>query len=142
MRPTDIFLGKNTFQIWEAYWPKHAEMWVGINDVTKYVLFTSLDHSNWQNSAFLNNVDEVRKFKASEGGDIKVYGNIHLAQTLFQHDLVDELCLMTFPVILGRGKGLFAEGSAAIAFELTDHLVTSSGVVFSYYQWGRRSENR
>ena len=96
MRPTDILLGKNTFQIWEAYWPKHAEMWAGIREVTKYVLSTSLDHSDWQNSVFSNNVDEVRKLKASEGGNIKVHGNIHLAQTLFQHDLVDELYLMTF----------------------------------------------
>ena len=117
-------------------------MWAGINDVTKYVLSMSLIHSDWQNSVFSNNVDEVRKLKASEGGVIKVHGSIHMVQTLFQHDLVDELCLMTFPIILGTGKCLFAEDSAAIAFELTDHLVTSSGVVFSYYQWGRRSENR
>jgi len=57
-----------------------------------------------------------------------------MTQTLFKHDLVDELCLMTFPIILGTGKCLFAEGSAPTAFELTDSLVTSSGVVFSYYQ--------
>ena len=96
MQSTDILLGKNTFQIWKAYWPKHAEMWAGINDVTKYVLSISLIHSDWQNSAFLNNVDEVRKLKASEGSDIKVHGSANMAQTLFQHDLVDELCLMTF----------------------------------------------
>ena len=70
----------------------------------------SLDHSDWQNSVFLNHVDEVRKLKASEGGNIKVHGSAHLAQTLFQHDLVDELCLMTFPILLGAGKRLFAEG--------------------------------
>ena len=67
MQSTDILLGKNTFQIWKAYWPKHAEMWAGINDVTKYVMSNSLDHSDWQNSAFLNHVDVVRKLKASEG---------------------------------------------------------------------------
>lgn len=71
-------------------------MWAGINDVTKYVLSISLIHSDWQNSVFLNKVDEVRKLKASEGGNIKVHSSAHLLQTLFQHDLVDEICLMTF----------------------------------------------
>ena len=133
MLSNDILLGRNTFQIWEAYWPKHAEMWAGIREVIKYVLSMSLNHSDWQNSVFLKNVDEVRKLKASEGGVIKVHGSANMTQTIFKHDLVDELCLMTFPIILGTGKGLFAEDSAAIAFELTDHFVTSSGVVFTYY---------
>lgn len=134
MQSTDILLGKNTFNIWEAYWPKHAEMWAGINDVTKYVMSSSLEHSDWQNSVFLKNVDDVKKLKASEGGDIKVHGSANMTQTLFKHDLVDELCLMTFPIILGTGKCLFAEGSTPTAFELTDSLVTSSGVVFTYYK--------
>ena len=134
MQSTDILLGKNTFKIWEPFWPKHAEMWTGINDVTKYVMSNSLDHSDWKNSVFLKNVDAVKKLKASEGGDIKVHGSANMAQTLFKYDLVDELCLMTFPIILGTGKRLFAEGSMPRAFELTDSLVTSSGVVFTYYK--------
>ena len=134
MQSTDILLGKNTFKIWEPFWPKHAEMWMGINDVTKYVMSNSLDHSDWKNSVFLKNVDAVKKLKASEGGDIKVYGSANMAQTLFKHDLVDELCLMTFPIILGTGKRLFAEGSTPRAFELMESLVTSSGVVFTYYK--------
>lgn len=52
MQSTDILLGKNTFKIWEPFWPKHAEMWTGINDVTKYVMSNSLDHSDWKNSVF------------------------------------------------------------------------------------------
>lgn len=134
MQSTDILLGKNTFKIWEPFWSKHAEMWTGINDVTKYVMSHSLDHSDWKNSVFLKNVDAVKKLKASEGGDIKVYGSANMAQTLFKHDLVDELCLMTFPIILGTGKRLFAEGSTPRAFELMESLVTSSGVVFTYYK--------
>ena len=134
MQSTDILLGKNTFKIWESFWSKHAEMWTGINDVTKYVMSNSLDHSDWKNSVFLKNVDAVKKLKASEGGDIKVYGSANMAQTLFKHDLVDELCLMTFPIILGTGKRLFAEGSTPRAFELMESLVTSSGVVFTYYK--------
>ncbi len=61
---------------------------------------STLNYSGWTNSVFLKNVDEVKKLKASEGGDIKVHGSANLAQILFQHDLVDELCLMTFPIIL------------------------------------------
>ena len=109
-------------------------MWAGIREVIKYVLSMSLNHSDWQNSVFLKNVDEVRKLKASEGGVIKVHGSANMTQTIFKHDLVDELCLMTFPIILGTGKCLFAEDSAPTAFELTDSLVTSSGVVFTYYK--------
>ncbi|ENU21220.1 hypothetical protein F994_00213 [Acinetobacter bohemicus ANC 3994] len=134
MQSTDILLGKNTFKIWEPFWPKHAEMWTGINDVTKYVMSNSLDHSDWKNSVFLKNVDAVKKLKASEGGDIKVHGSANMAQTLFKHDLVDELCLMTFPIVLGTGKRLFAEGLMPRAFELMESLVTSSGVVFTYYK--------
>lgn len=76
----------------------------------------------------------MKKLKASEGGDIKVYGSANMARTTFKHDLVDELCLMTFPIILGTGKRLFAEGSTPRAFELMESLVTSSGVVFTYYK--------
>lgn len=134
MQSTDILLGKNTFKIWEPFWPKHADMWTGINDVTKYVMSNSLDHSDWKNSVFLKNVDAVKKLKASEGADIKVHGSANMAQTLFKHDLIDELCLMTFPIVLGTGKRLFAEGSTPRAFELMESLVTSSGVVFTYYK--------
>lgn len=71
--------GKKHISDLGSYWPKHVEMWTGINDVTKYVLSMSLNHSDWQNSVFLNHVDEVRKLKPSEGGEIKVHGSAHLA---------------------------------------------------------------
>jgi dihydrofolate reductase len=134
MESTDILLGRKTFEIFASYWPKHADMWPGINDVTKYVMSTTLDKSDWQNSVFLKNVDDIKKLKASEGSDIKVHGSGNLAQTLFKHDLVDELCLMTFPVMLGRGKRLFGEDGTPTAFTLTDSLVTSNGVIFANYK--------
>jgi dihydrofolate reductase len=133
MESTDILLGRKTFEIFASYWPKHADMWPGINDVTKYVMSTTLDKSDWQNSVFLKNVDDIKKLRESEGSDIKVHGSSNLAQTLFKHDLVDELCLMTFPVMLGRGKRLFSEDSTPAAFTLTDSLVTSNGVIFANY---------
>ena len=68
----DILLGRKTFEIFAAYWPEHAEMWPGINDVTKYVVSTTMDESDtaksdWKNSVLLKNVDDVRKLKNSEG---------------------------------------------------------------------------
>ena len=134
MQSTDILIGKNTFQIFEPYWPKHAEDWPGINEVNKYVLSTSLDHSEWQNTIFLKSIDEIINLKTSGNGDIRVYGSAAVAQALFKHDRVDELYLMTFPIILSRGKRLFAEDSMPAAFALTDHQVTSNGVVLSCYQ--------
>lgn len=134
MQSIDILIGKNTFQIFGPYWPKHAEDWPGINEVNKYVLSTSLDHSDWQNTIFLKSIDEIINLKASGEEDLRVYGSAAVAQALFKHDLVDELYLMTFPVILGRVKRLCAEDSTPAAFALTDHQVTSNGVVLSCYQ--------
>ena len=134
MESTDILLGRKTFDIFSAYWPTHAEMWPGINDVTKYCVSSTLVKSDWKNSVFLKSVDDIKKLKASEGGNIKVHGSGDLAQTLFKHDLVDELCLMTFPITLGTGKRLFAEGTIPAAFTLTDSLVTANGVFFAYYK--------
>jgi len=136
MQSTDILLGRKTFDIFAAYWPEHAEMWPGINDVTKYVVSRTVSENktSWPNVEFISGVDAIKKLKASEGGDIKVHGSGNLAQTLFEHDLVDELCLMTFPVVLGKGKRLFGEGSMPAAFMLLDSLVTSNGVIFANYR--------
>lgn len=134
MQSTDILLGKNTFQIFEPYWPQHAEDWPGVNEVNKYVLSTSLNHSDWQNTVFLKSIDDVINLKTAEGGDIRVHGSATLVQTLFQHDLVDELYLLTFPIVLGKGKRLFNERSVPKAFQLVDHAVAANGVFFSHYQ--------
>ena len=82
----------------------------------------------------LKNIDDIKKLKDSEGAPIKVHGSGNLAQTLFKYDLVDELCLMTFPITLGTGKRLFGEGTMPAAFTLTDSLVTKNGVIFACYQ--------
>jgi dihydrofolate reductase len=134
MESTDILLGRKTFDIFANYWPKHADMWPGINDVTKYVMSKSPGKSDWQNTEFLKDADDLKKLKASDGGPIKVHGSGNLAQTLFKHDLVDELCLMTFPITLGSGKRLFEAGTMPAAFKMTDSLVTSNGVIFAYYE--------
>jgi len=141
MESTDILLGQKTFALFAEYWPKHADMWPGILDVTKYVVSDSMtqsdvDNSGWSNSKLITGdvVAQLKELKNSEGSDIKVHGSSILAQTLFEHDLVDELCLMTFPIVLGKGKRLFAENSAPAAFTMTDSLVTANGVIFAYYK--------
>lgn len=137
MESTDILLGKTTYEIFANYWPKHADMWPGINDVTKYVISDEPLQLTWENSELItgNNVlEQLKNLKASDGSDIKVHGSSKVAQTLFENDLVDELCLMIFPVVLGAGKRLFNESSAPAAFEMTDSLVTKNGVIFAYYK--------
>jgi dihydrofolate reductase len=111
-------------------------MWPGIQDVTKYIVSNTLteNKSDWENVVFLNSVDDIKKLKESEGSDIQVHGSGNLAQTLFKHDLVDELWLKTFPITLGTGKRLFGEGTIPAAFTLTDSLVTSNGVIFANYE--------
>jgi len=134
MKPADILLGRKTFDIFEEYWPKHSEGWPGINEVTKYVLSSTRKSSNWENSEFLSTIEDIKKLKNSEGGDIKVWGSATLVQLLLQHDLVDELALKIHPVILGKGKKLFDDGSVPSAFTLIESTVTPSGVIAVSYK--------
>jgi len=134
MKSADLLLGRKTFEIFASYWPGHADMWPGINEVTKYVMSNTMDKSDWQNSVFLKSVDDIKKLKNSEGSDIQVHGSGNLIQTLLGQDLVDELWLKTFPITLGQGKKLFDNGTISAAFTLTDSLVTPNGVIFANYQ--------
>jgi dihydrofolate reductase len=134
MKSADLLLGEKTFKIFAAYWPEHADMWPGIMDVTKYCVSTSVDKSDWKNSVFLKNVDDIKKLKDSEGSEIQVIGSGNLVQTLLKYDLVDEMRLMTFPLTLGTGKRLFAEGTIPAAFTLTESFISSNGVIFASYK--------
>lgn len=134
MQPADLLLGRKTFQIWEEYWPKHASAWPGINDVTKYVLSTTVQQSNWKASVFLNSLAAIQELKDSDGSDIKVWGSGQLVQLLLKNDLVDELWLMIHPLTLGEGKKLFADGPIPAAFTLIESTVTSSGVIIAHYK--------
>lgn len=134
MKSSDLLLGRKTFDFFAAFWPTHADMWPGINDVTKYVMSNTVNKSDWNNSIFLKSVDDIKELKNSEGSDLQVHGSSDMVQTLFKHDLIDELWLMTFPIILGTGKRLFSEGTIPAAFALTDSLVTPNGVIFANYK--------
>jgi dihydrofolate reductase len=134
LEPADLLLGRKTFDIFENYWPKHAEHWPGVNEVTKYVLSTTRSESDWQNCVFVSNVEDIKKLKGSEGSDIKIWGSSELIQLLLKHDLVDEFWLMIHPVILGKGKRLFNDESMPAAFTLADSTITTSGVVMANYK--------
>ena len=133
MQPTDYLLGRETFEIWENYWPQHADVWPGINDGTKYVISSTRDSSEWQNSVFIKTVEDIIKIKNEDGGDIQVWGSSELIQLLLQHDLVDELRLRIYPLTLGMGKKLFGYGAIPAAFTLTSSTVTSTGVIMANY---------
>lgn len=134
MRPADLLLGRKTFDIFAGYWPQHADAWPGINDVTKYVMSTTATESDWSNSVFLKSLEEIEQLKNSKGSDIQVHGSGQLIQLLLQHDLVDELWLKIFPLTLGQGKKLFADGTVPAAFELVESKVTPKGVIFANYK--------
>lgn len=134
MHPADLLLGRKTFDIFAAYWPENAHFWPSINDVSKYVMSTTMEKSDWKNSVFLHSVDEIKRLKKSEGSDLQVHGSGNLVQTLLKHDLVDELWLKIFPITLGTGKRLFGEGTLPASFTMTESLVTPNGVVFANYK--------
>ena len=134
--PFDLLLGRKTFDIWAAFWPQHSEIWPAVNTVTKYVASNTLTSHAWQPSVFLNGniAEKIAKIKQQEGPDLHVYGSANLVQTLIKHDLVDAFWLKIFPITLGSGKRLFADGTIPAAFEVTESTVTSKGVIIVNYE--------
>jgi dihydrofolate reductase len=135
-RPSDLLLGRKTFEIFASYWPHHEDEWPGINSVTKYVASNTLTQHEWSNSVFLkgNVVDEIKKLKQQDGPDLQVHGSGNLIQTLLKHDLVDEFWLKIFPITLGTGKRLFAEGTMPGAFTLHESKTSPRGVIVVSYK--------
>ena len=134
--PFDLLLGRTTFDIWESYWPQHADAWPGVNTATKYVASNTRTSSPWQPSVFLDGdiADKVAKLKGQPGPDLNVWGSGNLLQTLIKHDLIDAFWLMIYPITLGSGKRLFADGTIPAAFKVTESTVTSDGVIVVNYE--------
>lgn len=134
--PFDLLAGRTTFEIWEAYWPQHANIWPNVNLATKYVASKTRTSSEWQPSVFLNRdiAEKVAKIKQQPGPDLHVWGSGNLIQTLIKHDLVDTFWLMIYPRTLGVGKRLFADGTIPMTFKATESNVTSKGVVVVNYE--------
>jgi dihydrofolate reductase len=134
--PFDLLLGRKTFDIWEPFWPRHADEWPGVNTATKYVASNTMTSSEWQPSLFLNGdiPEKVAKLKQQQGPDLHVWGSGNLLQTLMKHDLVDAFWLMIYPITLGSGKRLFADGTIPAAFKVTESIVTPTGVIVVNYE--------
>ena len=137
LEQAELLLGRETYEIFAGYWPHHADDWPGINTVRKYVVSrNSALNLSWDNSELVSGdvVEEVKALKRSGGPDLRVWGSCNLAQTLLKHDLVDALWLKIFPVTLGPGKRLFAEGAIPVAFTLVDIKVSPLGVIVASFE--------
>ena len=139
LEPADLLLGRKTFEIFANYWPEHGDYWPGVNDVNKYALSNTLTDSDpvvtrWKNSTIIQNVDDIKKLKKSEGPDLKIWGSSKLVQLLLKHDLVDEFWLNIHPVVLGKGKRLFSDESIPGSFTLVESTATPSGVILANYK--------
>lgn len=130
----EYLLGRKTFEIWADYWPNHADVWPGINNGMKYVLSSTMNETNWKNTEFIQSVEDIKKIKESEGPDIQVWGSSELVHLLLENDLVDAIRLMTYPIILGEGKKVFADGAKPSGFELITSAVGKSGVIIANYK--------
>jgi len=133
MQPSDLLLGRKTFKIWEDYWPKHTNYWPSINAVTKYILSTTVTKSDWQNTVFINGIEDIKQIKNSDGSDLQVWGSSELIQLLLKNDLIDELWLFIHPLTLGKGKKLFIDGAIPASFTLKESVVTPKGLIMANF---------
>jgi dihydrofolate reductase len=135
-----FLLGRRTYQIFAASWPKSTdpadEIATALNTRPKFVASRTLEKVTWNNSILLNGdlPEQVAKLKAEEGGEIQVHGSSDLLQTLLKHDLVDTLRIWQFPVVLGTGKRLFGEGTIPGSYRLVDTQVATAGAVLHVYE--------
>ena len=132
-----LLLGRKTYEGFAAAWPSvEGEFADKFNSMPKYVVSATLDGVEWNNSTVLDGdvVEEVSKLKQELGGDIVVHGSAQLVQTLVEHDLVDELRLMVFPVVLGGGKRLFGDTSDKKRLRLAESKTVGDGVTILIYE--------
>ena len=132
-----LLLGRVTYEGFAAAWPsREGEFADKFNTIPKYVVSSTLEEPEWNNSTVLKGdvAEEVAKLRQGLGGDIVVHGSARLVQTLVEHDLVDEFRLMVFPVVLGSGKRLFGDTSDKKALRLVDSKVVGDGVAIFVYE--------
>lgn len=136
--PHDLLLGRRTYDIFAVYWPKHRDEpgADALNGATKYVASREPKKLDWENSHLISGdvPMAVGELKRQQGPPIHVLGSSNLVQTLLKHDLVDELNIWTFPVVLGSGKRLFHDGAIPGAWRLTDTQVSATGVSMQHYE--------
>jgi dihydrofolate reductase len=136
--PFAMILGRKTYDIMAAYWP-HAPEETGaktFNDATKYVASRSHPRLEWSNSVRIEGdaAEGLAALKQEDGPELQVHGSGNLIQTLLRHNLVDEFRLWVFPLVIGPGKRLFAEGTIPSGLKLVDSKVSTTGVVMGTYE--------
>jgi dihydrofolate reductase len=137
MRSSALLLGRVTYEGFAAAWPsREGEFADRFNSMPKYVVSSTLGEAAWTNTTVLRGdpVEEVAALRRDLEGDVVVHGSARLAQTLLEHDLVDELRLMVFPVVLGSGKRLFGETAGKKTLRLADSKVVGDGVAILVYR--------
>jgi dihydrofolate reductase len=139
----DFLLGRFTYETFAAFWPRvpidDDPIARSLNTLPKHVASRTLDQVDWENSQLIKGdvVDAVKALKQDDGGELQVHGSAGLIQTLLQNDLIDELRLIVFPVVVGKGKRLFDDGTVPGALRLTSSSTTGKGaVVLSYERAG------
>jgi dihydrofolate reductase len=135
--PYELLLGRKTYEIFAAYWPHHDEDPIGkaFNALRKYVATSSREPLTWHNSVALHDAaKDVANLKRQDGPTLLTQGSTVLLQTLLKNDLVDELQLVVFPLVLGKGKRLFGDGAMPAALEVLDSKVSKQGVVMTRYR--------
>ena len=137
-----FLLGRKTYEIFSGHWPRVTDpadpIASKLNALPKYVASTTLASAGWHNSSLLSGeiAAEVAKLKELPGDELQVHGSGELAQTLIEHDLIDEYRLLYFPVHLGSGKKLFRDGARAAALRLVSTSATGAGVIIASYAPG------
>ncbi|MER8733651.1 MULTISPECIES: dihydrofolate reductase family protein [unclassified Mesorhizobium] len=137
-KPFALLLGRKTYDIFAAHWPyqKNDPIADSFNAVTKYVATHRPDSLSWQNSQPLGSdvVATLRRMKQEDGPDLLIQGSSELIQTLLANDLIDEISLLIFPLVLGKGKKLFGSGTIPAAFKLTRSQASTTGVIMASYE--------
>jgi dihydrofolate reductase len=135
--PFDLVLGRRTYDIFAAYWPRATEAGAKpLNDATKYVASRGRPTLDWAPSVLIEGdaAEGIAALKRSDGPELQVHGSGDLMQTLLRHNLVDRYRLWTFPVVIGSGKRLFADGTVPAGLRLVDSTVSTTGVVIGTYE--------
>ncbi|GGT51746.1 dihydrofolate reductase family protein [Streptomyces purpureus] len=144
-RPAAFLLGRRTYEIFASYWPRMTDpddpIASKLNSLPKYVASTTLSSADWAGTTVLGGdlVKEIWALKErTTDGEVQMHGSGGLAQSLMAHDLIDTLHLLVFPVVLGKGRRLFAEGTQPTAFRHTDARTTGSGIAVHTYELAGR----
>jgi dihydrofolate reductase len=136
--PFDLVLGRKTYDIFAAYWP-HAPEEAGakpLNEATKYVASRGQPALGWSRSVLIEGdaAEGIAALKKSDGPELQVHGSENLIQTLLRHSLIDQYRLWVFPLVIGSGKRLFADGTIPSGLKLVDSKVSTTGVIIGTYE--------